>query len=121
MAQPDDLTGYLEHRTGVQIDRLLSAGRVIPSRRIKAEIERNFPGWTWGELYPIFRSAGVVDASFTFDQHVRCDPSVRAIHFDKDGSWAVEWLAGGVVERTYSSERSRGESAFSVGTGTVDE
>jgi hypothetical protein len=91
---------YGEHRTGIEVDRLLHYGHIIPvSHGYTTEyVAEHFPGWTWNQLMAIWRAAGVVVRSGVGGPP-SCDRRVKAIHFDGPDSFAIEWLDGTVTVR----------------------
>lgn len=94
-----DFTEYVEHRTGLQMDRLLHYGHWIPSNRgwTREYVEEHFPGWTWNRLIDVCRTAGVVDPTSGGGSPLRCVAEVKAFHFTDATTFAVEWLDGTVT------------------------
>lgn len=96
---------YVEHRTGAQLDKLLSYGHAIPVGKGYTEkhVNENFPGWGWTGLIEVFKAADIFVARG--GSPPRSHPTVKAIHFTDAKTWAVEWLSG---EITRSAEPRRG-------------
>ena len=90
---------YGEHRTGLQMDRLLHHGHVIPVTRgfTRDHVDQHFPGWTWNDLLEVCRAADLLAPDRPRGAPFACREQVKAVHFNSPRSLAVEWLDGTVT------------------------
>lgn len=87
----DDRHRYALTRTREELNDLLRFGHIIPVSRgwTRAYVDEHYPGWTWNGLVGVLRAAGVlVDRG---GSPPCCAPGVRAVWFDSEDGWLVEW------------------------------